>query len=62
MFNVYDVYEIQESLEAYTKVLEWLPVMDKDEEVQRTERIKYTKFLIAKCDDVIEELREDKDE
>jgi hypothetical protein len=52
--NVYDVCEIQESLEAYLKVLEWLPAPTPDEETMKEERIKYTKYLIEKCEKVIQ--------
>lgn len=56
-FNIYDVYEIQESLEAYLKILEWLPATGKEEQELKDQRLKYTKFLIDKCDDVIESMK-----
>lgn len=52
--NVYDVCEIQESLQAYLSILEWLPAPTPDEELMREDRIKYTKYLIEKCEKVIQ--------
>ena len=52
--NVYDVAEIQECLGAYLKLIEWLPAYGEDEETMRSERIKYTKYLIEKCEKVIQ--------
>jgi len=53
-FNIYDVCEIQECLSAYLKLIEWLPAYGEDEETMRDERIKYTKYLIEKCEKVIQ--------
>ena len=53
-FNVYDVAEIQESLSAYLKLIEWLPAYGEDEEIMRDERIKCTKYLIDKCEKIIQ--------
>lgn len=52
--NVYDVCEIQESLQAYLHILNWLPTPTPDEEIMKEERIKYTKYLIEKCEKVIQ--------
>lgn len=52
--NVYDVCEIQESLQAYLSILGWLPAPTPDEELMREDRIKYTKYLIEKCEKVIQ--------
>ena len=52
--NVYDVCEIQESLQAYLSILEWLPAPTPDEELMREDRIKYTKYLIEKCEKIIQ--------
>jgi hypothetical protein len=63
-FNVYDVSEIQENLEAYLKLLKWIPAATIDEEIMREARISHVKYLIDKCDDVIEheKIRSTKDE
>lgn len=53
-FNVYDVSEIQESLEAYLKLIEWIPATTIDEVAMREARISHVKYLINKCDDVME--------
>jgi hypothetical protein len=53
-FNVYDVSEIQESLEAYLKLIEWIPATTIDEVAMREARITHVKYLIGKCDDVME--------
>ena len=47
-FNVYDVYGIQECLDSYLKLIQWLPAVDADEEVMKDERIAYAKHLISK--------------
>ena len=52
--NVYDVCEIQESLGAYRKLLEWLPAVGEEEEAMRESRIKYVEYLIEKCEKVIQ--------
>ncbi len=52
--NVYDICEIQESLEAYLHILDWLPAPTPEEELMREDRIKYTKYLIEKCEKVIQ--------
>lgn len=52
--NVYDVCEIQESLEAYLSVLEWLPAPTPEEELMREDRVKHTKYLVEKCEKVIQ--------
>lgn len=53
-FNVYDVVEIQECLSSYLKLIEWLPASGEEEEAMREARISHTKYLINKCDDVIQ--------
>ena len=53
-FNVYDVSEIQESLEAYLKLIEWIPATTIDEVTMREARINHVKYLINKCDIVID--------
>ena len=53
-FNVYDVYGIQECLDSYLKLVQWLPAIDVDEEVMKDERIAYAKHLIDKCEKVIQ--------
>lgn len=53
-FNVYDVVEIQESLESYLKLIKWLPVSDDEEGAMREARIRYTEYLIEKCEKVIQ--------
>lgn len=53
-FNIYDVSEIQESLEAYLKLLEWVPATTVNEVTMKEARIEHVKYLIDKCDDVID--------
>lgn len=53
-FNVYDVSEIQESLESYLKLIKWIPATTVDEVAMRDARINHVKYLINKCDDVID--------
>ena len=53
-FNVYDVAEIQESLESYLKLIKWLPASDEEENTMRETRIRYTEYLIEKCEKVIQ--------
>lgn len=52
-FNVYDVCEIQESLESYLKLLEWIPACGEEESAMREARISYVKYLVDKCDKVL---------
>ena len=53
-FNVYDVCEIQESLDSYLKLLKWLPAAGEEETAMRDSRIRYTEYLIEKCEKVIQ--------
>ena len=53
-FNVYDVSEIQESLESYLKLIKWLPAAGEEEAAMRDSRIRYTEYLIEKCEKVIQ--------
>lgn len=53
-FNVYDVCEIQENLESYLKLIKWMPATTTDEMTMKEARISHVKYLIDKCDDVIE--------
>ena len=52
-FNVLDVAEIQESLESYMKILEWLPATDESEKAMREARMSSVEHLINKCDEII---------
>ena len=52
-FNVYDVCEIQDTLEAYLKLIKWLPSYGTEEESMKDARIAYTQYLIDKCEKVI---------
>ena len=53
-FNVYDVAEIQECLDSYLKLIQWLPASGEEEESMREARINHTKYLIEKCEKVIQ--------
>lgn len=63
-FNVYDVCEIQESLDSYLKLIKWLPAVGEEEAAMRDSRIRYTEYLIDKCEKVIqgEKIWSNKDE
>lgn len=52
--NVYDICEIQESLQAYLNIINWLPAPTPEEETMKEDRIKYTKYLIKKCENIIQ--------
>lgn len=52
-FNVYDICEMQECLESYLRLLEWIPAVGEEESAMRDNRIKYTRYLIDKCDKVL---------
>lgn len=52
--NVYDICEIQESLGAYLSIINWLPAPTPEEETMKEDRIKYTKYLIEKCEKIIQ--------
>lgn len=57
MFNGNDVYSIQECLEGYKILLDWLPAVNKEEDELKYIRLQTVSHLITKCDDVLEELR-----
>lgn len=52
--NVYELCEIQETLESYLKLIKWLPSYGTEEESLKAERIRYVEYLIDKCEKVIQ--------
>lgn len=54
-FNVYDVCEIQESLDAYLRLIQWMPALTAEEQAMRDARVEHVEFLINKCERIIEQ-------
>lgn len=52
-FNVPDICSVQECLEAYKKLIEWLPVTDEVEEELKADRIRIINYLVRKAEMVI---------
>ena len=52
-FNVPDVCSVQECLEAYKKLIEWLPATDEVEEELKADRIRIINYLVRKAELVI---------
>ena len=53
-FNVLDVLTIQECMEGYKRLIEWLPTLDEGEDELKEQRIKIIDRISKICDDVIE--------
>lgn len=49
-----DVAEIQECLEAYRILLNWIPSTDSHDYQMKEGRLSIVNYLIDKCDDIIE--------
>jgi hypothetical protein len=57
MINANDMLSIQECLTSYKILLDWLPVVNKEDGDLKYIRIQTINHLISKCDDVLEELK-----
>lgn len=53
-FTVVDVLAIQECMEGYRKLIEWLPTMDEVEDELKEQRLKVIDRIDRICDEVIE--------
>lgn len=53
-FNVVDVLAIQECMDGYRKLIEWLPTMDEVEDELKEQRIKVINRIMRLCDEAIE--------
>lgn len=56
-FNANDVLSIQECLESYNVLLNWVPPTTKEEADLKYMREELTKLLIDKCEDVLKEMK-----
>lgn len=52
-FNVVDILSIQECMEGYKKLIEWMPAMDEYEEEMKGERLKIISRINRICEEVI---------
>jgi hypothetical protein len=57
MINANDMLSIQECLTSYKILLDWLPVVNKEDGDLKYIRIQTINHLINKCDDILEELK-----
>jgi hypothetical protein len=57
MFNVNDVYSIQECLDSYKILLKWFPTSNREERDLKYIRMGIIDHLIDRCDDVIKEMK-----
>lgn len=48
-----DVIAMQECLESYRKLLEWIPLIDDKDDDLKAERLRLVDYLIGRCDDVL---------
>ena len=55
-FNAHDIYSIQECLLSYKALLNWLPVINKEDSELKYIRLQTINHLVNKCDDVLEEM------
>ena len=53
-FSVLDVLAIQECMEGYKRLIEWLPTLDEDEDELKEQRIKVIDRISGICDEAIE--------
>lgn len=53
-FNVVDVLAIQECMDGYRKLIEWLPAMDDVEDELKEQRLKVIDRINRICDEVID--------
>jgi len=52
--NAMNVYNIQECLESYRRLLEWLVPIDNTDILLKEQRMNIVNHLIEVCDDVLE--------
>lgn len=57
-FNVVDVIAIQECLEGYKKLIEWIPPLDDDDENMKSARLQIIEYLSNACEKVLSEEKE----
>lgn len=53
-FNVVDVFAIQECMDGYKRLIEWMPAMDEVEDELKEQRIKVINRINKLCDEAIE--------
>ena len=53
-FSVVDVLAIQECMDGYKRLIEWMPAMDEVEDELKEQRIKVINRIMRLCDDVID--------
>ena len=58
-FNANDVLSIQECLESYNILLNWVPPTTKEEADLKYMREELTKLLINKCEVVLKEMKDE---
>lgn len=56
-FNVIDVISIQECMEGYKKLIEWMPTKDEVEDELKEHRLKVIDRISTLCDEAIENER-----
>ena len=52
-FNVVDVVAMQECLEGYKKLVEWIPPLNEDEENMQLARLQIINHLSDVCENVL---------
>lgn len=57
MINANDILNVQECLTSYKILLDWIPAITKEDRDLKYIRIQTINHLIGKCDDVLEELK-----
>ena len=53
-FNVVDVLAIQECMDGYKRLIEWLPTMDEVEDELKEQRLKVIDRINKICEEAIE--------
>lgn len=53
-FNVVDILAIQECMEGYRRLIEWIPTLDEVEDELKEQRIKIIDRISRICDEAIE--------
>ena len=56
-FNVVDLLSIQECMEGYKIMLNLIIPVDETEKILREHKLHLVSYIIDKCDDIIEELK-----
>ena len=52
-FSVIDVIAMQECLESYKRLIEWIPPIDNEDDDMRLARLNIVSHLSELCDDVL---------